>query len=264
MSRLNGPPISPGLDTCELPAIRPKRCLNLGSWRADRYPRFCPLSRGPRRCLTRLTKGRLSRFTPRSTTSWVPSHRVKICSVVSKGGCRMGDDRPTTSSCERGLPCFACLATRTILTWITPCWIIFNDLSQGERSKAQAVIGSFLPSEGSLCACHHRGDSPGGRGCRPSRRRSYDSPSGSFGHSSRQGSDTPPHESRMLSDVSSTDGRFAAAAAGPSVSWRQPYAFAPDQPTSNSSGRSFHQGGWFSLSLSSPPTPPHQTPRLPV
>ena len=57
------------------------------------------------------------------------------------------------------------------------------------------------------------------------------SPSGSFGHSSRQGSDTPPRKRRMLSDVSSTDGRFTAAAAGPSVSWRQPYAFSPDQPT---------------------------------
>ena len=44
--------------------------------------------------------------------------------------------------------------------------------------------------------------------------------------------------------------RFAAAAAGPSVSWRQPYAFASDQPTSNSSGRSFRPGG------DSPPPPP--------
>ena len=105
---------------------------------------------------------------------------------------------------------------------LTPCWIIFNDLSQGERSKAQAVIGSSPPSEGSLCACHHQGDSPGGRACRPSRRRSYDSPSGSFGHSSRQGSDSPPRKRHMLSDVSSTDGRFTAAAAGPSVSWQQP------------------------------------------
>ena len=60
---------SPGLHTCEPPAIRPRRCLNLGFWRAVRYPRFCPLSRGPRRCLTRLTKGRLSSLTPRSMTS---------------------------------------------------------------------------------------------------------------------------------------------------------------------------------------------------
>ena len=43
--------------------------------------------------------------------------------------------------------------------------------------------------------------------------------------------------------VSSHRQQFAAA--GPSVSWRQPYAFAPDQPTSNSSGRSFRQGGWL-------------------
>ena len=49
-----------------------------------------------------------------------------------------------------------------------------------------------------------------------------------------------------------------SAAAGPSVSWRQPYAFAPDQPTSISSGRSFRQGG------ESPPPPPYQKPRLPV
>ena len=127
----------------------------------------------------------------------------------------------------------------------------FQRSSQGARSKVQAFIGSSLPSEGSLCACHHRGDSPGGRGCRPSRRLSYNSPSGSFGHSSRQGSDTPPLKRRLLSGDSSTDGRFTAAAAGPSVSWRQPFAFAPDQPSSNSSGRSFHQGGHIS-----PPPPP--------
>ena len=39
----------------------------------------------------------------------------------------------------------------------------------------------------------------------PSRRRSYDSPSGSFGRSSHQGSDTPPHKRRRLSDDSSAD-----------------------------------------------------------
>ena len=44
--------------------------------------------------------------------------------------------------------------------------------------------------------------------------------------------------------VSSHQQQFAAA--GPSVSWRQPYAFASDQPTSNSSGRSFRPGGWLS------------------
>ena len=86
---------------------------------------------------------------------------------------------------------------------------------------------------------HPEGD-PASAG--PSRRRSYDSPSGSFGHSSRQGSDTPARKRRRLSDDSSADERFAAAA-GTSVSWRQPYAFAPDQPTSNSSRRSFRQGG---------------------
>ena len=59
--RLSGPPISPGLDICEQPAIRPRRSLNLRSWRADRYPHFCPRSRGPRRYLTRLAKGRRSR-----------------------------------------------------------------------------------------------------------------------------------------------------------------------------------------------------------
>ena len=39
----------------------------------------------------------------------------------------------------------------------------------------------------------------------PSRRRSYDSPQGSFGHSSRQGSDTPPRKRCRLSDGSSAD-----------------------------------------------------------
>ena len=38
-----------------------------------------------------------------------------------------------------------------------------------------------------------------------SRRRSYDSPLGLFGHSSRQGSDTPPHKRRRLSGDSSAD-----------------------------------------------------------
>ena len=54
-----------------------------------------------------------------------------------------------------------------------------------------------------------------------------------------QGANRPPSQ---RPGVSSHRQRFAAAAAGPSVSWRQPYAFAPDQPTSNSSGRSFRQG----------------------
>ena len=39
----------------------------------------------------------------------------------------------------------------------------------------------------------------------PSRRRSYVSPQGSFGHSSRQGSDTPPRKRCRLSDGSSAD-----------------------------------------------------------
>ena len=39
----------------------------------------------------------------------------------------------------------------------------------------------------------------------PSRQRSYDSPQGSIGHSSRQGSDTPPRKRRRLSDDSSAD-----------------------------------------------------------
>ena len=42
----------------------------------------------------------------------------------------------------------------------------------------------------------HPEDDPAYAG--PSRRRSYDSPLGSFRHSSRQGSDTPPHKRRRL------------------------------------------------------------------
>ena len=61
--------------------------------------------------------------------------------------------------------------------------------------------------------------------------------------------------------VSSHQQRFAAAAAGPSVSWRQPYTFASDQPTSISSGRSFRQGG---MTPPPPPPPPHKRPRLSV
>ena len=55
--------------------------------------------------------------------------------------------------------------------------------------------------------------------------------------------------------VSSHRQRFAAAAAGPSVSRRQPYAFASGQPTSNSSSRSFRPGG---------DSPPNKRRRLPV
>ena len=77
---------------------------------------------------------------------------------------------------------------------------------------------------------------------------------GTGGHwtfsSDLQGANRPPSQ---RPGVSSHRQRFAAA--GPSVSWRQPYAFALDQPTSNSSGRSFRQGGWL---------PPHKNPRLPV
>ena len=54
------------------------------------------------------------------------------------------------------------------------------------------------------------------------------------------GANRPPSQQP---GVSSHQQRFAAAAAGPSVSWRQPYAFAPGQPTSNLSGRSFRPGG---------------------
>ena len=165
---------------------------------------------------------------------------------------------------------------------MTPCWINFNDLSQGggecryrygiavafvTTKRRESFLSRMVPSvtdaqkrkllsdplfhqkdlftpatiEATLQMAGdvvHLGDGP------------TISPSGSFGHSSRQGSVTPPCKRRMLSDDSSADERFAAANAGPSVSWRQPYAFAPDQPTSNSSGRSFHQGGG-----DSPPPP---------
>ena len=66
------------------------------------------------------------------------------------------------------------------------------------------------------------------------------------------GANRPPSQ---RPGVSSHRQRFAAAAAGPSVSWRQPYAFAPGQPTSNSSGRSFRPGGV---------SPPHKRRRLPT
>ena len=49
----------------------------------------------------------------------------------------------------------------------------------------------------------HPEDDPAYAG--PSRRRSYDSPLGSFRHSSRQGSHTPPRKRRRLLDDSSAD-----------------------------------------------------------
>ena len=124
-----------------------------------------------------------------------------------------------------------------------------SSVLRGESRPPSSQPGVSSPSKRFAAATpvqpgpsHPEGD-PASAG--PSRRRSYDFPSGSFGHSSRQGSDTPPCKRLRLSDDSSADERFAAAAAaaGPSVSWRQSYAFAPDQPTSDSSGLSFRQGG---------------------
>ena len=83
-------------------------------------------------------------------------------------------------------------------------------------------VESSLPPEGPIAAYHNGGYSPGGRESRPSRRWFYDSPSGSFGLSSHQERDSPPRKKIGLSDVSSANGRFTAATAGPSVSWRQP------------------------------------------
>ena len=61
---LNCRPISPGLNIYDSPANR----LSRRSLRADRCLRLCPLSRGPKRCLTRLAKGRSSKLTLKSTT----------------------------------------------------------------------------------------------------------------------------------------------------------------------------------------------------
>ena len=71
-------------------------------------------------------------FTPKSHTHSLQAIVVKVCSVVSRGGCRIGDARPTTSNCGRRLPCFACLANRVILTWMTPSWINFTLFLKGD------------------------------------------------------------------------------------------------------------------------------------
>ena len=64
--------------------ICPRRSLSRGFLRADRYPRFCPRSRGPRRCVTRLAKGRRSRL-------GFQAIGFQVCPVVW-GGYGVGDD----------------------------------------------------------------------------------------------------------------------------------------------------------------------------
>ena len=86
-------------------------------------------------------------------------------------------------------------------------------------------VQSSLPPEEPITAYRSGDYSPGGRKSRPSRRWFYDPPSGSFGSSSLRGGgggDYHPRKKIGLSHVSSTNGRFTAATAGPSVSWRQP------------------------------------------
>ena len=97
-------------------------------------------------------------------------------------------------------------------------WFLSRDLEDAKRSSSesrgeirpppsQAGVSSHLQRFATATPVqpgpsHPEGD-PASAG--PSRRRSYDSPSGSFGRSSRQGSDTPPHKRRRLSDDSSAD-----------------------------------------------------------
>ena len=83
-------------------------------------------------------------------------------------------------------------------------------------------VESSLPPEEPITAYRSGDYSPGGRESRPSRQWFYDPPSGSFGSSSLRGGNYPPRKKIGLSHVSSTNGRFTAATAGPSVSWRQP------------------------------------------
>ena len=90
-----------------------------------------------------------------------------------------------------------------------------------QNRLCQSYVGRFAPppSQPGISSHHQRfatatpvqpspshpeGD-PASAGPSFSRRRSYDSPSGSFGRSSRQGSDPPPHKRRRLSDESSDD-----------------------------------------------------------
>ena len=88
-------------------------------------------------------------------------------------------------------------------------WRMRRRSSQGESRPPSSQPGVSSSSKrfaastpGQTGPSHTEGD-PASAG--PSRRRSYDSPPGSFGHSSRQGSDTPPRKRRRLSDNSSAD-----------------------------------------------------------
>ena len=81
-----------------------------------------------------------------------------------------------------------------------------SSVLRGESRPPSSQPGVSSPSKRFAAATpvqpgplHQEGD-PASAG--PSRRWSYDSPSGSFGHSSRQGSDTPPRKRRRLSDDS--------------------------------------------------------------
>ena len=77
-----------------------------------------------------------------------------------------------------------------------------SSVLRGESRPPSSQPGVSSPSKRFAAATpvqpgpSHPEDDPAYAG--PSRRRSYDSPSGSFRHSSRQGSDTPPRKRRRL------------------------------------------------------------------
>ena len=116
------------------------------------------------------------------------------------------------SLCDRGLP-----PPQSLLDSVSS---LSRELDDAKRTLSE-LRGAFRPprSQPGVSSHHQRfatatpvqpgpshpeGD-PGSAGPSFSRRRSYDSPSGSFGRSSRQGSDLPPHKRRRLSDESSDD-----------------------------------------------------------
>ena len=184
MSRLNGPPISPGLKICEPPAIRPRRSLSLGFWRADRYPRFCPRSRGPRRCLTRLmsSKPLESRSVPLSvreaagleTTlrSIMESYNFQLWTMTAlfrllgeSGHFNLDDplldqfqrsfSRGTENVAAGMASAVAFVTTKRRESFLSHMVASVTD------AQKRKLLSDPLFHQKDLCACHHRG----GKGC---------------------------------------------------------------------------------------------------
>ena len=115
-----------------------------------------------------------------------------------------------SSSCRRNLlplvrrsPCFAIVEIRPPQSLFDSASSLSRDLEDARQSSSRPGVSSSAKPTSSQSGPSRPEFDPAVPG--PSRRRSFDSPQRSLGHSSRQGSDTPPRKRRRLSGDSSED-----------------------------------------------------------